>query len=557
MPTKTVNEYTLGILRVGENEIANQFMVYEVDVSDLQEVEGQTDLFEGKDFDGVTHGKFRPANMGGRIVNIKQEWLAEIVENTQKAIEATVLEDGSIWGLPIDAAGHDPNSGAAGWIVAVALEGDMIRITPKWTEKGVDQVGKGEFKFFSGSIDLTNKVMWGGTLTNWPAMRDSKTGEILVSPIELSDNTMRVKTIELQSDESLDGRAQRVRSSFYAWANSIFSQQIFQNIWVVSGGVFEDYVVIELDGEFFRVDYEENEEDDLVFADQADWMEVRRVWVEAQLAIKALSTMFKSVLAGSQKEQAPDDETDKTDGDDDQPRKIKTFSKERKVMAKKKKNGKTPDSLEISVEQLAAFELLVPRLEDESDEDYVARVQLGAELSTMEIGVDDGELTGEFNKLVQAQVTKLRTGNAKILKAAMAEMEQERLITEFAISVTGGDEDDQQRFGVPLDRERLIEFMGKFDDPEDLTEFQKMLKTVIKHGVRDYGEFGDSRERTAKKELDAEMGEMLISHLEDGGSMAEFFKINSEGDNAVVEPMAEYDLTGFEKHVQKTEPAPA
>jgi hypothetical protein len=148
-----------------------------------------TDLADSKskDFDGMASGSF--VDFHGSNVTIKSRDLAEIVRKTKIAIESTVTESGEIVGLPIDEDGHD-HRGGAGWIVDVSLDrnGSKIRFTPKWTDIGIDLIKKNIRRFFSVSVDLANKVIMGGSLTNWPATRDAKSGEILLRPIELSMN---------------------------------------------------------------------------------------------------------------------------------------------------------------------------------------------------------------------------------------------------------------------------------------------------------------------------------------------------------------------------------
>ena len=41
-------------------------------------------------------------------------------------------------------------------------------------------------RFFSSTIDLGRMTILGGSLTNWPATRDVKSGRTLLRPIELS-----------------------------------------------------------------------------------------------------------------------------------------------------------------------------------------------------------------------------------------------------------------------------------------------------------------------------------------------------------------------------------
>lgn len=149
-------------------------------------------LTDGAAFDGVAFGTFK--DMLGREIELKADDATSYVENTQAAIEATRAESGELVGLPIDANGHDKGDGA-GWIVGVELVGEVIRLIPKWTEIGRELISKGIRRFFSATIDISNKVVIGGTLTNWPATRDDK-NRVMLRPIELESGLQTVEVSE-------------------------------------------------------------------------------------------------------------------------------------------------------------------------------------------------------------------------------------------------------------------------------------------------------------------------------------------------------------------------
>jgi len=139
-------------------------------------------LMDARPFDGMKAGKF--TDMRGTRVEFKQDELADFLTNTLAAIDATRGESGELVGLPIDAKNHE-HGDAAGWIVGAELAGDVIRLLPRWTELGLELVGKGKQRFFSPSVDLANKAIIGGSLTNWPATRSM--GKNLLRPIELAE----------------------------------------------------------------------------------------------------------------------------------------------------------------------------------------------------------------------------------------------------------------------------------------------------------------------------------------------------------------------------------
>jgi hypothetical protein len=155
-------------------------------------------LTEGRAFDGVAFGTFR--DMLGREIELDADDAGKYIENTQAAIEATRAESGELVGLPIDAEGHDKGDGA-GWIVAAELVDGIIRLLPKWTEIGRELISKGIRRFFSATIDVTNKVVLGGTLTNWPATRDEN-NRVMLRPIELSSGLYTVDELESEPVEA-------------------------------------------------------------------------------------------------------------------------------------------------------------------------------------------------------------------------------------------------------------------------------------------------------------------------------------------------------------------
>jgi hypothetical protein len=132
--------------------------------------------------------------MYGREISLSADDAEAFVANTQAAIDATHTESGELVGLPIDAEGHDKGDGA-GWIIGVELVEGVIRLLPRWTEIGRELISKGIRRFFSATIDTSNKVVLGGTLTNWPATRDEN-NRLMLRPIELQDGLFTVAESE-------------------------------------------------------------------------------------------------------------------------------------------------------------------------------------------------------------------------------------------------------------------------------------------------------------------------------------------------------------------------
>jgi hypothetical protein len=146
----------------------------------------------GRPFDGMRAGSF--VDMRGTPVTFGLAELEKYVTNTRAAIEATRGESGEVVGLPIDAKNHDKGD-AAGWIIDAELSGDVIRLTPRWTNLGLELIGESRQRFFSPTVDLASMTIIGGSLTNWPATR--KGGKTLLRPIELeADNPTGANPME-------------------------------------------------------------------------------------------------------------------------------------------------------------------------------------------------------------------------------------------------------------------------------------------------------------------------------------------------------------------------
>lgn len=138
---------------------------------------------EAKPFDVLAPGDFR--DMWGRDFSIKPETLEKIAANTEKLIESSTTESGELVGIPVDAYGHS-HEDAAGWIKKVYVENGRLRAVPEWTDLGADLIQSKRQRMFSGSFDLFTEdpTMFGGTLTNYPAVRE-QAGGYLLRPIEL------------------------------------------------------------------------------------------------------------------------------------------------------------------------------------------------------------------------------------------------------------------------------------------------------------------------------------------------------------------------------------
>lgn len=151
-------------------------------MSELEKYLSEAPIELSKPFDALVAGKF--VDMHGNEVTISAKDLQTIVDNTKKNIEMSRTESGEVAGLPIDALNHDKGQ-AAGWIVDVEFDGSRLRVTPEWTDVGTDLLMRRIMRYFSATVDTVRKVILGGTLTNWPAVRNHS-GGVLLRPIELA-----------------------------------------------------------------------------------------------------------------------------------------------------------------------------------------------------------------------------------------------------------------------------------------------------------------------------------------------------------------------------------
>lgn len=245
-------------------------------------------------FDGMSAGDF--VDMYGRPVVIKPEDLAVYVANTQRNILATADASGNVIGLPIDCMNHDHGQ-AAGWITDVQLDSErnVILFTPRWNEVGRSLIDGDTMRFFSAEFYTTQKVIIGGSLTNWPATRNRQNQQVMLRPIALSQSLSSISV-----DESMDERLHNIRSRFQEFAGSWY---------VYAVEVFSDYLICfdEDEGKLYKVSFSEGA-DGLAFEDRTAWVEVKQTYIEA--AMQAAKDFFSRVFSGFSKRDAVEPSAD-------------------------------------------------------------------------------------------------------------------------------------------------------------------------------------------------------------------------------------------------------
>lgn len=224
-----------------------------------------------KEIDGVSVGTF--TDFSGRRITFTEDQLKKMVKNTLPVIESTKTESGELVGLPIDVWGHDQGDGA-GWIKNMTYNADrkVITLSPKWNQKGVDLIKENVRRFFSPTIDLLNNIVMGGTLTNWPATRDGKTGEIKLRPIELSTGVYGMADL---IDGSLNERLNYIANEFI----NRFGDNDFSTF---PKDIYDNYLVAYSGDKLYKVTFAEGE-GDIEFAHPDDWVEVELTYVEATM----------------------------------------------------------------------------------------------------------------------------------------------------------------------------------------------------------------------------------------------------------------------------------
>ena len=225
-------------------------------------------LTAGQPFDALAPLEDAP-DMHGRGVTIQASELQTYLTNTLAAIEATRGANGELAGLPIDARDHDKGD-SGGWIVGAMIENGLIRFVPKWTELGIELISKGLRRFFSATIDLSNKVILGGSLTSWPATRNAK-GQVLLRPIELSAGTM------FELEESLDDQSMKVRRAFYEAMGSPDAAP------PMAHEIYSDYIIVCVGDTYYKVTYTEVD-GAVTFAPRAEWVQVEETYTEVNNA---------------------------------------------------------------------------------------------------------------------------------------------------------------------------------------------------------------------------------------------------------------------------------
>lgn len=491
-------------------------------------------LTEGKPFDGLTAGEF--VDMFLRKVKIKKDALKEIVTNTALAISATAEETtGEIVGLPIDVNGHDKGD-AAGWIVGIELEGDVVRISPKWTDIGTDVIERGIRRFFSATIDLKNKIILGGTLTNWPATRD-KEGKVLLRPIELSDSLPGVWVPELASD-SLDEQVEGIRR---AWNRTIDAapSMVERAAWLVE--VFDNHIIVSRDENYFQVDYKTNKEGEIEFAPETDWVQVNRQWVEALYgAIEDVRAQWKratEVATAALKIATPDVlSTFVTNGSRSEAANLDKEGVIEMEMTKEELADLVSAAVDVELAKRAPVgETLTAEL-TEGDPVPVPLPADFADLINLEGMTDEVQAAMDEHYKTMAAELQSQANNSAL--QMIADIRHKDVVVNFSNRVVNGTEDVPH--GVAVDAVELQTFLLSLDKPA-ARQVMETIEQIWKRGFIEFAELGHGKKGDVTELL--ALPEEYASALDTGELSIEAF--HRQAPTLGITP-SDYDLTKWQ-----------
>jgi hypothetical protein len=435
-----------------------------------------TELGDPKPFDGMAAGKF--TDMTGQVVTIKSSDLPSIVERTKASIESTRTESGEIVGLPIDEDGHN-HAGGAGWIVDIAMDesGSKIRFTPKWTEIGLKLISENIRRFFSVSVDLVNKVILGGSLTNWPASR-TKEGKILLRPIELSVAMFAI-------DESLSERLQSIRNAFYAQFNPSNSMPIASSpsLSIYLDKIFDEFVICQEGDNLFKVPYSTTD-GKIEFASHDKWVKVKITYKE--ISMSPQEGNIEEVKTGLSKIA-------------DQ---ILNFVKPTK-----------PEGETLMTDPVTPVTPVTPVPAPAAAPATPAPVQLSQTVSPNLIELlQTPEAVQELGRRAEA-IAKDRVD---------AEVRKQKIV-EYASTLVGGTKDFP--YGIPVRAEEVVALLCSLP-PQQAEAVQIMLSKTMK--AINFKELGFSGEYNAHPRLSEEYRTQLKVWMDAGKDLSSFFKTNPE-----------------------------
>lgn len=485
-------------------------------------------LTVGKPFAGFAAGSF--VDMAGKQVEFTESMLRDFARNTKKAIAA--LKERGMPGLPIDARQHDKGD-AAGWIVDASRGHVMnsseervpvIMLSAEWTELGLSLLTKRIMVNFSPTVDLENRVIRGGSLTNWPASVDAS-GVPLFPAIELA-----------QGLRSLDHRLRRVHEAWRQAYPSTMAEEGSDREAMYLSEVFDDHVIA-VEGhagltpaKSYRVYYQEDPDGRIEFDPKEYWEKVEQTWATVE-------------------------EEDGGDDDDEEEGDLAVVevgpSATELAMAITPSVETSEDEIEMDkkeLEELVASQVrtalvaelarLAPATEVGTNGASPAPAPNFDVLKLLDLGGATDEVVGAFRKQMLDQYELMRTRASQEAAEMIATIRREADVAEFTQQVTHGT--NEVPYGLPVNPDDLKEFLGRLQ-PTDYAFAKKLLSDLVSQGRVPFAELGHGKQLRGTKELAEPYRTYLAGHLKLGGNLQAWFEAADLGDPA------EFNLSEFEE----------
>lgn len=466
---------------------------------------GMDNLISSKPIDGLAAGTF--IDMNGQRFTFEAADLPTYVENTNKIIAATERSDGTVQGLPIDPQAHNGQD-AAGWITEAFMAKNensdpIVQFNVRWTDVGRELIQGDRQRFFSATIDVAHEAIQGGSLTNWPATRDISSGVPLLRPVELSARVWEFQAPVVEGP-SLNDQMDAVYSAWWeVSANFEGPEPYIEDVFPDSKAI-----IVSQAGVFYKVAFTEAQDGAIEFQGQADWQKVDNVWVEAmQAGMKKLGSIIASMAGrilpvngnGQRREAARDNEAE-----DDRDNEIDLMEDE---------HMKDINLKDLTPEQRA-----------ELAQGAIAELATRGSLASMD-GV--------------AELIKGRVEDG--VKVELAKRERTQGIAQFVQGLTGGEDEDEHKVGIPVPASQLEGFLESLTD--DQLEAAKGIFTAIKDkGMVDFEEAGHgNKSKGGKRELPSE----YVALLND--KEITVADLSSPMAAADLGPIEDYDISAWDK----------
>jgi len=465
-------------------------------------------LTEGKPFAGFAAGKF--IDMWGRKVVTRDKDIPKYIENTSNHIESYKVKGHA--GLPIDTKGHDHNE-AAGWITGVEA-GDVldskgkvvkaIMFAVEWTKLGVELIKDKIMANFSATFDDKDYVIKGGSLTNWPATKDSF-GVPLLDAIELCTGGRAMAFANMQ-DDSLDAQSQKVRDAWYnEWGYDELGPYVRE--------VFSEFAIVRNEEGYFKVEYSE-EKEEIVFAEEDDWVAVKQTWVNAALSGKMADSLKEEtaesneIKVGANAIVPTTEETSDLEGG---------TSMDELLLANLKEEERQALLTEARAELAEEFKV------SETDEQAIldrlkAEVKLEAFSDVVDVGEYREQMLGQMEEALRAEYGRMQSQAGNMLKGMLAEIKRDQDIIEFSQKVTGGTDDNPH--GIPANEGQIEKFLKSLDDGQRAGAME-IIGKVWEKGLVDFVELGHNKKKIGTTPLPEYYatkltnGELVVADLND------------------------------------------